>query len=95
MKKLQVLVGLSMIGALMFASVASAQCVPSSSASGSASASGCNDFGVVSASSSSVTATVSTPGLPGTGGLSPTSALWPLALIVGSGLLAFRVVRRR
>ena len=45
--------------------------------------------GVVSASSPSVTA------IPGTGGLSPTLALVPLALIVGGGLLAFGIVRRR
>jgi hypothetical protein len=45
-KKLLVLVGLSMIVVLMFASEASAACaIHSTSASGSASASECNDTG--------------------------------------------------
>jgi hypothetical protein len=100
-KKLLLLVGLSMIGALMFAPAASATCVLSASASGSASASECNDFiiisgsGTVSASLPSGTATASTSALPGSGGLSPMLALVPLALIVGGGLLAFSIVRRR
>jgi hypothetical protein len=98
-KKLLLLVGLSLIGVLMFASVASASCVYSSSASASASASSssCNDVifvssGTVSASAPSGTATA---GLPDTGGLSAALALGSLALIVGGGLLAFGIVRRR
>ena len=122
MKKLLVLVGLTMIGVLMFASVASAQSVSNSaSASGSASAHGrpsycspspgktvpglCHQSGhdVFSGSgpsaspfaSPNASPTASTPTMPGTGGLSPTLALVPLALIVGGGLLAFGIVRRR
>jgi len=104
-KKLLMLVGLSVIGVLMFASVASAQCaLPSASASGGvegASVSGCNDVIFASGSGSvplgllSGKATASTTGLPGTGGLSPALSLVPLAFIVGGGLLAFRIVRRR
>jgi hypothetical protein len=97
-KKLLMVVGLSMIGVLMFASAASAACaIRSASASGSASASsGCNDtWGFGSASSLSVPAWASTPKMPATGGLSPALALVPLALIVGGGLLAFSIVRRR
>jgi LPXTG-motif cell wall-anchored protein len=98
-KKLLFLVGLSMIGVLMFASEASATCVLS--ASGSASASGCNDLFLVSGSASvppgllSDKATASTPGMPATGGPSPALALVGLALMVGGGLLALGIVRRR
>ena len=101
MKKLLMLVGLSMIGVLLFASAASATCaISSASASGGASASGCNDLFFVSGSGSVPpdlrrgTAMGSTPGMPATGGLSPALALVPLAFIVGGGLLAFRIVRR-
>ena len=99
-KKLLLLVGLSMIGALMFAPAASATCALSASASGSASASECNDViiisgsGTVSASLPSGTAAANTPPLPGSGGLSPALALVSLALIAGGGLLAFNIVRR-
>jgi hypothetical protein len=34
------------------------------------------------------------PDLPDTGGISPALTLVPLALLLGSGLLAFRIVRR-
>lgn len=100
MKKLLPLVALSMIGALMFAPAASATCVAkSASASGSASASPCNDFftTVLSGSPSASpngTAAASTPPLPGSGGFSPALALVSLALIAGGGLLAFNIVRR-
>jgi hypothetical protein len=124
-KKLLVLVGLTMIGVLMFASVASAQSVSNSaSASGSASAHGrpsycspspgktvpalCHQSGhdvfsvsgpsaspFASPNAPNASPTASTPTMPGTGGLSPTLALVPLALIVGGGLLAFGIVRRR
>jgi hypothetical protein len=96
-KKLLVLVGLTMIGVLMFASAASATCaIRSASASGSASTSGCNDVFTVSGSGSVPAGLLSgTPGLPGSGGIPPTLALVPLALIVGGGLLAFGIVRRR
>jgi hypothetical protein len=96
-KKMLLVVGLSMIGVLMFASAASATCaIRSASASGSASASsGCNDTGSGSARSLSVPAWARTPKMPATGGLSPALALVPLALIVGGGLLAFSIVRRR
>ena len=99
MKKVLLLVGLSMIVVLVFASAASATCVASSSASGGASASECNDVitsgfisgsGTVSASLPSDTAA-----LPGSGGFSPALALVTLALLVGSGLLAFNIVLRR
>lgn len=100
-RKLLLLVGLCMIGVLMFAPAASATCVAkSASASGSASASECNDViiisgsGTVSASLPSGTAAASTPPLPGSGGLSPVLALVSLALITGGGLLAFNIVRR-
>ena len=101
MKKLLLLLALSMIGALVFAPAASATCaILSASASGSASASECNDFiivsgsGTVSASLPSGTAAASTPPLPGSGGFSPVLALLALALLAGGGLLAFNIVRR-
>jgi hypothetical protein len=45
-------------------------------------------------STATASASASASPLPGTGGPVTLTALAPLALLVGSGLLAFRVVRR-
>ena len=99
MKKLLLLVALSMIGALMFTSVASAQSVGSSaSASGSVSASGCDpDIApgcgrdVFFAGSGSPSASP-VPVPPSSG-----PAILPLAaaLLLGSGILTYAILRRR
>ena len=98
-RKLLLLVGLSMIGVLMFAPAASATCVAkSASASGSASASPCNDFfttvlsGSPSASPNSTAAASPVP-IPSSGG--PAILLPTAALLLWSGILTYAILRRR
>ena len=104
MRKVLLLMGLSMLGAMLFASVAFAQS-PSASASGcttSPAAGGesvtkCVDFAPVPGPDDAQyeTASPSPDALPETGGsVSPIGAMLPLALLVGGGLLALRTVRR-
>ena len=101
MKKLLLLVALSMIGALMFTSVASAQSVGSSaSASGSVSASGCDpDIApgcgrdVFFAGSGSPSASPASLAIPDGGG--PSILLPAAALLFGSCILTYAILRRR
>jgi hypothetical protein len=96
-KKLLLLVALSTLGTLMFASVASAQSGGNSaSASGSVSASGCNpdvapgcggDVIYTSSSSASPIA------VPPSGG--PAILLPAAVLLLGSGILTYAILRRR
>ena len=103
MKKLLLLVALSTMGILMFASVASAQSVGSSaSASGGVFDSGCNPKiapgcgrDVFSAGSGSASGTVFDGGglqAPVTGG--PAFMLPAAALLLGSGILTYAILRR-
>ncbi len=130
MRKALLLMGLSMLGVLLFASVALAQQGDgggraltgedagnaeagglgqprvvsgselddddgggsSASASTSASASASSSASASASASGSATAAVSP--LPDSGGPVSLTVLAPLALLVGSGLLAFRVIRR-
>jgi ABC-type cobalt transport system substrate-binding protein len=99
-KKLLLLVALSTIGTLMFASVASAQSVgTSASVSGGVSASGCNpniaplSRGRDVYNASSGTPCASPVPVPPSGG---SSILLPAAaLLVGSGILTYAILRRR
>jgi hypothetical protein len=69
-------------------SSASAFASPSASPSASSSAS-------ASASPTPSPSATATPGLPDTGGFASVLALGPLAMLVGGGLLAQGIVRRR
>jgi ABC-type cobalt transport system substrate-binding protein len=101
-KKLLLVVALSTIGILMFASVASAQSGGSSasaspSASGSAPASGCSDCGGYvrhpTHSTSAPASASPAPNIPPSGG---TAILLPaVALLLGSGILTYAILRRR
>ena len=93
MKKLLLLVALSMIGALMCASVASAQSVGNSaSASGSASATVCN-ADIAPGCGKDLFIASPFPVLPRTGGL---AILLPAAVLLpGSGILTYAILRRR
>jgi hypothetical protein len=69
---------------------------PASSASASASPSAPPSASPSASPTASPTATASaTPALPDTGGFSPAWALGPLAMILGGGLMALGIVRRR
>jgi hypothetical protein len=69
---------------------------PASSASASASPSAPPSASPSASPTASPTATASaTPALPDTGGFSPVWALGPLAMILGGGLMALGIVRRR
>jgi LPXTG-motif cell wall-anchored protein len=109
-RKLALLLGLTLVGVMLFASAAEAQ----QSSSASASTSGCTtsstpgggfvtrcvDF-AASASPSASAATAAqyqyASTLPSTGGVSPASllAIFPAILLVGGGLLSARLIRRR
>ena len=120
MRKLFLLVGLFMLGAMLFAPIALAQdpcpdpdfprqtpdgcqasnlpdVTPSASgsASGSATASATASASPTASASATATAAASASPLPKTGGPVSLIALAPLALLVGSGILAFRLARRR
>ena len=120
MRKLFLLVGLFMLGAMLFAPIALAQdpcpdpdfprqtpdgcqasnlpdVTPGASASGSASGSPSASASPTASASASASATASASAspLPETGGPVSLIALAPLALLVGSGILAFRLARRR
>lgn len=66
----------------------------SASASASSSASASTSASASASASSTATASASASALAQTGGPGSVMVLAPLALLVGSGLLAFRVVRR-
>ena len=69
---------------------------PVSSASASASPSAPPSASASASPTASPAATASaTPALPDTGGFSPAWALGPLAMILGGGLMALGIVRRR
>jgi hypothetical protein len=88
------LMGLSMLGAVLFPSVAFAQSYsPSASATTSPTAAA-SPTATASASSATASASASASALPVTGGPVSLIALAPLALLVGSSILVFRVIRR-
>ena len=84
MRRLLLLVGLTMLGALLFASVALAQDYSSATAT-------------ATASSTAIASAASAAGgsLPATGGpASPLLGLGALMLLVGAGVVSGRIVRR-
>jgi len=88
--RLSFLIGLAGTVSSMFvlAGSASTLCVPSTNSSP------CNDYGVVSTGASA--SGIATSSLPGSGGVPPATLLTvlPAILLVGSGLLAARLMRR-
>ena len=87
LRRLLLLVGLTMLGALLFASVALAQDYSSATATATASSTA-----IASAASAASAAGGS---LPATGGpASPLLGLGALMLLAGSGIVSGRIVRR-
>ena len=101
-KRLLLLVGLTMLGALLFASVALAQDYSSASASASStpmasSSASAASTATATASSTATASAASAAGgsLPDTGGpISPLMGIGALMLLAGAGIVSFAVVRR-
>jgi hypothetical protein len=84
-----------MLGAVLFPSVAFAQSYSSSASATVSPTATAHPAATASASSATASATASASALPVTGGPVSLMALAPLVLLVGSGILAFRVILRR
>ena len=92
-KRLLLLVGLTMLGALLFASVALAQ--DYSSASASAPATPMATTATASSTATASAASAAGGSLPDTGGpISPLMGIGALMLLAGAGIVSFAVVRR-